>query len=48
MRHVRTFETQWPVRIPGDELGDVEYSVTRADWEAQKAAKDEGPAVTVA
>lgn len=48
MRHVHTFETRWPVRIPGDELGDVEYVVTRADWGAQKAAKDEGPAVTVA
>ena len=34
MRHVRTFPTQWPVRIPGDEAGDVEYVITRADWEA--------------
>ena len=35
MRHVRTFPTEWPVHIPGDEEGDVEYAVTRAEWEAR-------------
>jgi RimJ/RimL family protein N-acetyltransferase len=30
---VRTFHQEWPDRIPGDELGDVEYALTRADWE---------------
>jgi RimJ/RimL family protein N-acetyltransferase len=36
MRHIRTFETEWPIRIPGDELGDVEYAITREEWEAQR------------
>ena len=30
---VRTFHQEWPDRIPGDEQGDVEYALTRADWE---------------
>jgi RimJ/RimL family protein N-acetyltransferase len=34
LRHVRTFPTEWPVRLPGDELGEVEYAITRAEWEA--------------
>lgn len=38
MRLVRTFTADWPVRIPGDEYGDVEYAVTRAEWVAAGAA----------
>ena len=34
MRLVRTFHAEWPVRIPGDEHGDVEYAITRQEWEA--------------
>jgi RimJ/RimL family protein N-acetyltransferase len=34
MRHVRSFATDWPVRLPGDEEGDVEYAISRAEWEA--------------
>jgi RimJ/RimL family protein N-acetyltransferase len=34
LRYVRTFHADWPDRIPGDEEGDVEYALTRADWEA--------------
>lgn len=33
LRYVRTFHADWPDRIPGDELGDVEYALTRAEWE---------------
>ena len=33
MRLVRTFHADWPVRIPGDEHGDVEYAIDRAEWE---------------
>jgi RimJ/RimL family protein N-acetyltransferase len=33
MRLKRTFHAAWPVRIPGDELGDVEYEITREQWE---------------
>ncbi|HET8786114.1 MAG TPA: GNAT family N-acetyltransferase [Candidatus Limnocylindrales bacterium] len=36
MRQVRTFHAEWPYRIPGDEQGDVEYEVTRADWDATR------------
>lgn len=32
MRLVRTFRADWPVRIPGDDEGDVEYAITRAEW----------------
>ena len=35
LRHVRTFHQEWPDRIDGDEHGDVEYALTRAEWEAQ-------------
>jgi RimJ/RimL family protein N-acetyltransferase len=34
MRFVRTFHADWPVRIPGDEEGDVEYAITREEWAA--------------
>jgi RimJ/RimL family protein N-acetyltransferase len=30
---VRIFHQEWPDHIEGDELGDVEYALTRADWE---------------
>jgi RimJ/RimL family protein N-acetyltransferase len=32
MRLVRTFVADWPVRIEGDEHGDVEYAITREEW----------------
>jgi len=33
MSFVRTFLSDWPFRIPGDDQGDVEYAIERADWE---------------
>jgi RimJ/RimL family protein N-acetyltransferase len=30
---VRTFHQDWPDKIDGDEYGDVEYALTRAEWE---------------
>jgi RimJ/RimL family protein N-acetyltransferase len=36
MREIRIFHADWPVRIPGDEHGDVEYAITRAEWEADR------------
>ncbi|MFM2069986.1 MAG: hypothetical protein RLZZ623_249 [Actinomycetota bacterium] len=36
MRLVRTFHAEWPVRIPGDEEGDVEYAITRDEWQASR------------
>jgi RimJ/RimL family protein N-acetyltransferase len=38
---VRTFHQAWPYRIDGDEAGDVEYALTKADWEEQEAAEGE-------
>ena len=34
LRYVRTFWAPWPDKIPGDEEGDVEYALTREEWEA--------------
>lgn len=34
MRLLRTFHADWPVHIPGDEHGDVEYGLTYAQWQA--------------
>jgi RimJ/RimL family protein N-acetyltransferase len=36
MRLVREFHSDWPVRMEGDEHGDVEYAVTRAEWESSR------------
>lgn len=36
LRFIRTFHQDWPYPIPGDEQGDVEYAVTREEWEAQR------------
>jgi len=36
LRYVRTFHQDWPVRIEGDEEGDVEYALDRADWESER------------
>jgi RimJ/RimL family protein N-acetyltransferase len=33
LRYVRTFHMDWPDRIEGEELGDVEYAITREEWE---------------
>jgi RimJ/RimL family protein N-acetyltransferase len=33
MRFVRAFHGDWPFTIPGDEHGDVEYAITRGEWE---------------
>jgi RimJ/RimL family protein N-acetyltransferase len=36
MRLVRTFHQDWPYAIPGDEQGDVEYAITRQQWEERE------------
>jgi RimJ/RimL family protein N-acetyltransferase len=35
LKYVRTFHQEWPERIEGDEHGDVEYALTKTDWERQ-------------
>ena len=32
LRYVRAFHAEWPDKIDGDEHGDVEYAITRAEW----------------
>jgi RimJ/RimL family protein N-acetyltransferase len=39
----RTFRADWPYRIEGDELGDVEYALDRADWERRQRAGRAAP-----
>ncbi len=34
----RTFHKEWPDPIEGAERGEVEYALTKADWERQEAA----------
>ena len=36
---VRHFVADWPVHIDGDELGDVEYAITRQQWLADRRAR---------
>ena len=40
---VRTFRQPWPYPIEGDEQGDVEYALTKADWEQQNQAGHDTP-----
>lgn len=42
MRRVRIFQADWPVRIEGDEHGDVEYAITREEWLAREAEEPRG------
>ena len=37
LRLVREFKLDWPVYIEGNEHGDVEYAITRAEWLAANA-----------
>lgn len=39
LRRVRVFHQPWPDRIEGEEHGDVEYSLTRAEWDAAPDAE---------
>lgn len=43
LRFVRLFHGEWPERIPGDEAGDVEYAITRAEWEADRLSRPGSP-----
>jgi RimJ/RimL family protein N-acetyltransferase len=36
LRYVRTFFMEWPDVIEGGEHGDVEYALTRTEWQAQQ------------
>jgi len=36
LRFKRLFHGDWPYKIPGDEQGDVEYAITRDEWEQDR------------
>jgi RimJ/RimL family protein N-acetyltransferase len=38
LTYVRTFHESWPETIEGTEEGDVEYALTRAEWERRRYA----------
>jgi len=38
MQYVRTFHMDWEEPLPGSELGEVEYAITREDWLASRTA----------
>jgi RimJ/RimL family protein N-acetyltransferase len=40
MRYVRTFHLEWPEPIEGTEEGDVEYELTRDEWERRRSSHD--------
>ncbi|MEV0616562.1 GNAT family N-acetyltransferase [Nonomuraea sp. NPDC050404] len=37
MEHVRTFHVDWDEPLPGADLGEVEYAITREQWLARSA-----------
>jgi RimJ/RimL family protein N-acetyltransferase len=39
LTYVRTFHQEWPWRIEGSEHGDVEYALTKADWERRQVTE---------
>lgn len=42
LRPVRYFRADWPYAIPGDQHGDVEYAITRAEWLQQRSEPEGG------
>ncbi|MFE3648881.1 GNAT family N-acetyltransferase [Streptomyces sp. NPDC059152] len=36
LSYVRTYFDEWPYRVEGDEHGDVEYALTREEWQARR------------
>ena len=39
LTYVRTFFGDWPETIPGSEHGEVEYALTRSEWEQQTSRR---------
>jgi RimJ/RimL family protein N-acetyltransferase len=44
LKLARTFVMDWPETIEGSEHGEVEYAITREEWEIQEAASQQPPA----
>ena len=43
LKLVRSFCQPWPYPIDGDQLGDVEYALDKADWEQQDTSAGRCP-----
>jgi RimJ/RimL family protein N-acetyltransferase len=43
LRLVRTFHQPWPYPVDGDQYGDVEYALDKADWQDQAGAGSSPP-----
>jgi RimJ/RimL family protein N-acetyltransferase len=41
LKLVRTFHQPWPFPIEGDQFGDVEYALDKADWQQDQDEADE-------
>ena len=39
LRRIRVFHEPWPDHIAGEEQGDVEYALTREEWEAGRRVR---------
>lgn len=44
LRLERAFRQPWPYPIEGDELGEVEYALDKADWEGTDESGGDGRA----
>lgn len=42
LRYVRTFHEEWPDTIEGSEHGDVEYALTRQEWQQRQGGAVDG------
>lgn len=42
MQHMRTFHMKWEEPLPGSELGEVEYAISRQQWLARQATRTHG------
>lgn len=40
LRHVRTFHLDWDEPLPGSEHGEVEYALTKEEWEKAASCSD--------
>ncbi|HEX5598049.1 MAG TPA: GNAT family N-acetyltransferase [Micromonosporaceae bacterium] len=43
MQHIRTFQMEWQEPLPGSELGEVEYAISRQQWLARQISTDPTP-----
>ena len=47
LKLVRAFHQPWPYPVEGDQFGDVEYALDKADWQHDPPGASDGPASPV-